>query len=607
MERLLRMFREVWIWDTEFIPRPGWHVTPVCLTALEYRSGKSITLALGAEGKAATNPLPFGPDALHIVFSATAELGFALAMGWSLPVNVLDLWVERRNLTNGMVDNQGYDIGTNLIATCQAYGVPTLSLEDKEANQQRILRGYPFTNEELRQAVDYCAGDTRMLRDLAIQMLPSIQDIGQALHRGRCMNAIACMEWNGVPVDVETFTRLCRHSEAVRRSVVRDFEEEHQAGIHWFDDRGNPHFVNKGYTAWVKSMGFRGQPFDAWPFTDAGLASADDNEVLKPMATQYAHRFPVIGEYRDLRKFLTLAKSKIKFPVGPDGRNRTQMRPFSAKSSRSQPPTSENIPNATKALRSLLAPRAGEVLLHRDWSNAEYGIAAALAGDTKRWEHYLHRDAYLVKAADFGYCDYTATKETHRELRNKFKPAVIAGQYGQTAKGLAFLLGISLAEAEACQRREKKLYPVYQRWLDDNDEARAFMHEVCTVLGWRLHIPLNPSNHILRRALNHPIQGNCAEIMRYTACLATERGIDLGGSVHDSFHYTAPADCWEEVDAAMKSCMDEACKEILGEEYVLRSDRDVVHHPDHYSHEDGRKMWSKIAAAIQKAELDGAK
>ena len=74
--------------------------------------------------------------------------------------------------------------------------------------------------------------------------------------------------------------------------------------------------------------------------------------------------------------------------------------------------------------------------MHRDWSNAEYGIAAALSRDHKRWDHYLHRDAYLVKAADFGFCDYNATKDTHRALRNKFKPVVLAGQYGQTPEGI---------------------------------------------------------------------------------------------------------------------------------------------------------------------------
>jgi DNA polymerase-1 len=292
------------------------------------------------------------------------------------------------------------------------------------------------------------------------------------------------------------------------------------------------------------------------------------------------------------------------------------MRPFAARSSRSQPKTSENIPNATKALRSLLAPHEGQVFMHRDWSNAEYAIAAAIAADKKRWDHYLHRDAYLVKAADYGFCDYTATKETHRALRNKFKPVVLAGQYGQTAEGLAKVLGISVTQAKLYQEREARLYPKYQKWLAINAENRAFDGFVETECGWKLWMPKRLTAHDIRTAMNLPMQGNCAEIMRFACCLATERGIDVGASVHDALFYTAPKDSWEDVDAAMKQCMDEACQVILGDEYVLKSDRDVVlydangyrydaerkMHYGHYQHEDGQKMWNKIEAALAGVE-----
>ena len=66
----------------------------------------------------------------------------------------------------------------------------------------------------------------------------------------------------------------------------------------------------------------------------------------------------------------------------------------------------------------------------------------------------------------------------------------------------------------------------------------------------------------------------------------------------------------------MKQCMDEACQVILGDEYVLKSDRDVVLydangyryqperklHYGHYQHEDGQEMWNKIEAALANVE-----
>jgi DNA polymerase-1 len=615
VDHLLQMFREIWVWDSEFVIVPGWHVTPVCMAGVEVRSGASVTATFDHAGQQIANPLPFGPDVLHVLFSATADLGFALAAGWGLPYNVLDLWVERRNLTNNQTDGQGNPVPTDLVSTCHDYGIfDTISFEEKEANRIRIAQGFPFTGEEMHHILAYCKGDVKMTRTLLDRMIGQIGDIEEALHRGRCMKAVACMEWNGVPVNVAKLEQLKENTKLVRRAVVRSFEDEFRAGVHVWDKKGDPHFSNKGYTSWVRSMGF---DEGTWLF-NGKFASADNDEVLEPMSLFHAQTLPVIEQYRQLRKFLTLAKSEFKFPGGPDGRNRSSLRPFKARSSRSQPETSENIPNATKALRSLLAPHDGEVLLHRDWSNAEYGIAAALAGDKKRWDHYLHRDAYLVKAADFGFCDYTATKETHRALRNKFKPVVLAGQYGQTPEGLAKALGVSVPQAKVYQEREARLYPRYQEWLAINAENRAFDGYVETECGWKLWMPKRPTAHDIRTAMNLPMQGNCAEIMRLTCCLATERGIDVGASVHDALFYTAPKDSWEDVDASMKQCMGEACQIILGDEYVLKSDRDVVLydaygyrydplqklHYGHYQHEDGQKMWNKIEDALAEVEKE---
>ncbi|MFZ0861150.1 MAG: hypothetical protein WCA27_09610 [Candidatus Sulfotelmatobacter sp.] len=126
------------------------------------------------------------------------------------------------------------------------------------------------------------------------------------------MKAVTCMEWNGVPVNVAKLEQLTNSTKAVRRSVVRAFEDESQAGIHTWDNKGDPHFSNRGYTNWVRSMGFNE---DTWLFND-GRASADDKLVLEPMSLLYAERLPVIEEYRQMRKFLTLAKSEFKFLSG---------------------------------------------------------------------------------------------------------------------------------------------------------------------------------------------------------------------------------------------------------------------------------------------------
>lgn len=83
-------------------------------------------------------------------------------------------------------------------------------------------------------------------------------------------------------------------------------------------------------------------------------------------------------------------------------------------------------------------------------------------------------------------------------------------------KGWLKALGVSVAQAKLYQEREARLYPRYQEWLAINAENRAFDGFVETECGWKLWMPKRPTAHDIRTAMNLPMQGNCAEIMRLT-------------------------------------------------------------------------------------------
>ncbi len=68
------------------------------------------------------------------------------------------------------------------------------------------MRGGPYTTEERRALLDYCALDAAALVKLLPAMAPKI-DLPRALLRGRSMAALARMEWAGVPIDVSTLER----------------------------------------------------------------------------------------------------------------------------------------------------------------------------------------------------------------------------------------------------------------------------------------------------------------------------------------------------------------------------------------------------------------
>ena len=123
----LQLFSEVWLVDFEFQAPPGERPIPVCLVGRELKSGREIRLW---EDELTTMPEPpysVGSGSLFVAYSAPAELTCHLALGWPMPENVLDLFVEFRNLTNGKELPQG----AGLLGALAYYGLPCLDGAEK--------------------------------------------------------------------------------------------------------------------------------------------------------------------------------------------------------------------------------------------------------------------------------------------------------------------------------------------------------------------------------------------------------------------------------------------------------------------------------------------
>ena len=95
-------FEEIWLHDFEFISNPGERPDVVCLAARELRSGQTLLLWRDELDKLGKQP-PYRVDrgVLFVSFVANAECACHLALGWRVPVNVLDLSPAFRNLVNG--------------------------------------------------------------------------------------------------------------------------------------------------------------------------------------------------------------------------------------------------------------------------------------------------------------------------------------------------------------------------------------------------------------------------------------------------------------------------------------------------------------------------
>jgi hypothetical protein len=217
---MLDTFREIWLADFEFRAPDGERPDPICLVAHEWHSGRTVRL-FGDELQAGP-PWSVGFDVLFIAYYASAELGCLLALGWELPRRILDLFAEFRNLTNGLPTV----CGAGLLGALAFYGLDALDSADKDAMRQLAMRGGPFTERERSDLLDYCESDVRGLAALLSVMLPQV-DLPRALLRGRYMAAAARIEWNGVPVDVETLNRLRSGWAPIKSKLIQEVDADY--------------------------------------------------------------------------------------------------------------------------------------------------------------------------------------------------------------------------------------------------------------------------------------------------------------------------------------------------------------------------------------------
>jgi DNA polymerase-1 len=160
------------------------------MVARELRSGRIIRLWQDQFGPAP--PFSIGPETLFVAYYASAEFGCFRALGWPKPANILDLFTEFRDRTNGLTT----PAGAGLVGALTYFGLDTIGAQEKEEMRALALRDGPFTESEREALLAYCESDVSALQRLLSAMLPRI-DLSRALLRGRYMAAAAAMEGPG--------------------------------------------------------------------------------------------------------------------------------------------------------------------------------------------------------------------------------------------------------------------------------------------------------------------------------------------------------------------------------------------------------------------------
>jgi hypothetical protein len=552
--------------------RSGERPRPVCMVAKELRSGQTWRLWRGEFGQAP--PFPIGHDAVVIAFYASAEMGCFRALGWPRPNNILDLFAEFRDRTNGLPT----PAGSGLVGALTCLGIDSIAAQEKERLRLLVLRGGPWSESERAEILDYCASDTEPLEKLLTAMLPHI-DLPRALWRGRYMHAAATMEYNGVPIDVPTLTALREHWHDIQAELIRAIDVDY--GV--FEGRS---FKTALFEQWLMRHDI------PWPRLESSALDLS-RDTFRQMAKGYA----AVSPLHELRHALSEMRLND-LAVGRDQRNRTILSAFRAKTGRNQPSNTKFIFGPSVWLRGLIKPPPGHAVAYCDWSNQEFGIVAKLSGDQKMLAAYQSGDPYLAFGKQCGRLPPDATKESHPDTRHMLKGCVLGIQFGMEEKTLAFRIGQPTIVGRDLLRLHRETYRTFWRWSNAAVDHAMLHGSLHTVFGWHLHVGENPNPRSLR---NFVAQANGAEMMRIACCLATERGVEVCCPVHDGILICAPIDRIDDDVTAMRTAMNEASRAVL-DGFEIRTDVNVVAYPDRYMDPRGVVMWDRVMQLLTQCQ-----
>ena len=95
------------------------------------------------------------------------------------------------------------------------------------------------------------------------------------------------------------------------------------------------------------------------------------------------------------------------------------------------------------------------------------------------------------------------------------------------------------------------------------------------------------------------MQANAAEMLRLAICLALDRGVRVVAPVHDALMIEAPLSELEHAISVAQEAMAEASDLVLSG-FRLRTDVQVVRHPDRYLDPRGERMWKLVMRQLEK-------
>lgn len=457
--------------------------------------------------------------------------------------------------------------------TLDAYGVEMTEITEligRGRNQKTMAE------VEIDKAADYAAADAdfteRLRRDLSTEIADLGLDDVMCRYELPLVPVLVRMQRDGVAVDVDLLKRLSKELGAdlddIRNEMYETVGHEfnlnspQQLGGVLFDElqlpttrktRTGNFSTDQSALEWLRGQLDSGTLENADPRSYAVLDNILHHRQLSKIKSTYVDALPNLVNENT-------------------GRIHTKYNQTGSATGRisSNDPNVQNIPVRTelgrRVRRAFVAQDAPEsTLLAADYSQIELRVMAHYSKDPSLLEAF-HRGEDIHSATSSLVYDVPIGEVTP-EMRRIAKILNFGVLYGLTPHGIAQQTDLDQKQGKRFMDIYFENYPNIRSYVDDTIQRCRDLGYVETMLGRRRYLPaIKGRNYVARQAaeraaVNMPIQGTAADIIKIAMIRIMDRMLDLEMKskmilqVHDELIFEVPTDELDQMRALVAELM----------------------------------------------------
>lgn len=409
-----------------------------------------------------------------------------------------------------------------------------------KGKNQRSMRSLPPA-----EAYEYACEDADITLQLKNALEPRLKEAGveKLFHEIEMplVRVLAAMEMNGVRIDTgslaETSQELTRRMQELEKEIHALAGEE----------------FNIASPKQVGDILFGKMQITEKPKKTKTGQYVTSEEVLQSLR----QKSPIVDkilQHRGLKKLLgTYVDALPKLINRKTGHIHTSFNQTITSTGRlsSSDPNLQNIPvrgEDGKEIRKAFIPDDGCLFFSADYSQIELRVMAHLSGDENMAR--VFREGHDLHAATAATIYRKDIRDVTRDERTKSKRANFGIIYGITVFGLAERLDIERSEAKQLIDGFFETFPKVHDYMEHSKQVARAQGYAETVFHRRRYLPdINSRNAVVRNyaernAINAPIQGSAADIIKVAMIRIHRRFSELGLKskmilqVHDELNFS---------------------------------------------------------------------